>query len=80
MTTTGKFTLTASTNGINYTGHLATWSGGTSHLTNAGAEFGFTLSVHATGTDGSTVHFTEHGQFTANADGTVTVNTFTVKC
>jgi len=80
MTTFGTFTLTSATNGIDDTGHLSTWNGGTSHATNNGAEFGFTLSVHATGSDGSTIRFQEHAQFTANAAGTVTVNTFSIRC
>jgi hypothetical protein len=80
-TTTASFTLTSTTNGIDYAGHLTTWDGGTAHLTSTGAsEFGFTLSVHATGTDGSKFAFHQDAQFTVNAQGIVTVNIFNLKC
>ena len=80
-TMTASFTLTATTNGIDYSGHFTTWDGGTVHVTSTGAtEFGFTLSVHATGTDGSTLRFHQDAQFTVNAGGTVTVNIMNLRC
>jgi hypothetical protein len=50
-----------------YTGHGATWFGDADNNQNSVSHF--TLSLHLTGTDGSTVTFHEVGHFSTNANG-----------
>jgi hypothetical protein len=54
-----------------YAGHFASWFGDSFNRNNSVSHF--TLNVHGTGTDGSTLALHEAGHFSTNADGTVTV-------
>ena len=54
-----------------YAGHFASWFGDSFNRNNSVSHF--TLNIHGTGSDGSTLDFHENGHFSTNADGTVTV-------
>ena len=71
FTETGSVTLLDS-NGVTYTGHVTAW--GNFNMNEQNSNNSFTLTVHLTGSDGSsiTVHQVQH--FALNANGVVTVN------
>ncbi len=79
-TETGPFTLTGTTNGVNYAGYITEWFGGTAQVTSAG--FFFTATVHAqgTGSDGSQLSFTINTHITVTPDGTVTASFANYRC
>lgn len=67
-----SFTLTDQVTGATFTGHDVTWFGFSVNRNNA--EQGFTSSVHATGSDGTSVTMHEVAHMTMLPDGTLVVN------
>ncbi|MDL9977983.1 hypothetical protein [Microbacterium candidum] len=59
-------------NGVTYSGHATAW--GNFNMNERNANNAFTLTIKATGSDGSTVFAHDTAVWVMNADGTVTVN------
>jgi len=74
----GDFTLTQSTNGVNYAGHVETWFGESVNMRNF--VFHATFNIAAHGSDGSNLGFHAVMQFVVNANGQLVVNSMTLVC
>ncbi len=61
-----------------YTGHFTIWFGENDNLSNSNSTS--TFSVHATGSDGSTMNFQEVAHYSVNANGVLTVNFDNLNC
>jgi hypothetical protein len=72
FTETGKVVGTDAVTGVTYTGQATAW--GNFNQNERNQNTAFTLTIHATGTDGSSISAHETTVFTMNANGTVTVN------
>jgi hypothetical protein len=72
FTETDRVSATDAITGVTYSGHDTFW--GNFNLNNQNSNFTFTGSVHATGSDGSTITLHEVGHMTLTPGGTVTVN------
>ena len=66
-----KFTVVDQVTWVTYTGHATGWFGGSINRQNA--ETGFTQTIKATGSDGSTISFHEVAHETMLPDGTLSV-------
>jgi len=71
FTETGKVTLLDSNN-VTYTGHVTAWGG--FNMNEQNTNNSFTLTVHLSGSDGSSITVHEVQHFALNANGVVTVN------
>jgi hypothetical protein len=69
---TGKIVGTDDGTGATYTGHATAW--GNFNLNEQNQNSAFTLTIHATGSDGTSITAHETTVFVMNANGTVTVN------
>ena len=72
FTETGKIVGTDDGTGATYTGHATAW--GNFNLNERNQNTEFTLTIHATGSDGTSITAHETTVFVMNANGTVTVN------
>jgi hypothetical protein len=72
FTETGKIVATDDGTGVTYTGHATAW--GNFNMNERNSNSAFTLTIHLTGTDGSTITAHETTVFVLNANGTITVN------
>jgi hypothetical protein len=72
FTETGSVVATDDGTGVTYTGHATVWGNDNMNERNQNSEF--TLTIHLTGSDGSTITAHEVTVFVLNANGTVTVN------
>jgi len=72
FTETGKISGTDDGTGATYTGHATAW--GNFNMNERNQNSAFTLTIHATGSDGSSITVHENTVFVLNANGTVTVN------
>ena len=66
-----NFTVVDQGTGVTYTGHATGWFGGSINRQNA--ETGFTQTIKARGSDGSTISFHEVNHETMLPDGTLSV-------
>jgi len=74
----GNFTLTQTTNGVTYAGHIETWFGESFNVNNV--VFHATLNIAAHGLDGSTLGLHIEMQFTTNANQQIVVNSTHLTC
>ena len=72
FTQTGKVVGTDAETGVVYTGQATAW--GNFNMNERNQNSAFTLTIHASGTDGSSITAHQTTVFTMNANGTVTVN------
>lgn len=72
FTETGAITGTDVGTGVTYTGHATAWGNFNMNERNQNSEF--TLTIHAVGSDGSSITAHETTVFVLNGNGTVTVN------
>lgn len=72
FTETGSVVATDDGNQVTYTGHATAWGNGNFNERNQNSEF--TLTIHLTGSDGSSISVHETTVFVDNANGTITVN------
>jgi hypothetical protein len=72
FTETGAISGTDDGTGVTYSGHATAWGNFNLNERNTNSEF--TLTIHATGSDGSSITAHETTVFVMNANGTVTVN------
>jgi hypothetical protein len=72
FTETGKIVGTDDGTGATYTGHATAWGNFNMNEQNQNSEF--TLTINATGSDGTSITAHETTVFVMNANGTVTVN------
>ena len=72
FTETGKIVGTDDGTGATYTGHATAWGNFNLNERNQNSEF--TLTIHATGSDGTSITAHETTVFVMNANGTVTVD------
>ena len=72
FTETGKVVGTDAKTGVVYTGQATAW--GNFNMYERNQNSAFTLTIHASGTDGSSITAHQTTVFTMNANGTVTVN------
>lgn len=72
FTETGAILGTDDVTGVTYSGHATAW--GNFNMNQRNTNNAFTLTIHATGTDGSTISAHQTAVFVMNANGTVTVN------
>lgn len=72
FTETGSITATDDGTGVTYTGHATAWGNFNMNERNQNSEF--TLTIHATGADGSSITAHQTAVFVMNANGQVTVN------
>ena len=72
FTETGAISGTDDGTGVTYKGHATAWGNFNMNEKNSNSEF--TLTIHATGSDGSSITAHETTAFVMNANGTVTVN------
>src|SRR5262245_30939403 len=72
FTETGKVVATDDGTGVTYTGHATAW--GNFNMNDRNQNTAFTLTIHLTGSDGSSITAHETTVFAMNANGTVTVN------
>jgi hypothetical protein len=72
FTETGKISGTDDGTGATFTGHATAWGNFNMNERNSNSEF--TLTIHATGSDGSSIMAHETTVFVLNANGQVTVN------
>jgi len=74
----GDFTVTQTTNGLNYAGHVETWFGESVNMSNF--VFHATFNIAAHGSDGSNLGFHVVMQFVVNANGQLVVNSMPLVC
>lgn len=72
FTETGSVTATDDGTGVTYTGHATVW--GNFNMNERNGNSAFTLTIHLTGSDGSSITAHETTVFATNANGGVTVN------
>lgn len=72
FTETGAVTATDDVTGVNYSGHATAW--GNFNMNERNQNSAFTLTIHLSGSDGSSITAHETTAFVVNANGTVTVN------
>ena len=72
FTETGAILGTDDGTGVTYSGHATAW--GNFNMNQRNTNSAFTLTIHATGSDGSSISAHETTVFVMNANGTVTVN------
>jgi hypothetical protein len=72
FTETGAISGTDDGTGVTYTGHATAW--GNFNMNGRNGTSAFTLTIHATGSDGSSITGHETTAFATNANGVVTVN------
>ena len=72
FTETGSVTATDDGTGVTYSGHATAW--GNFNMNERNQTSAFTLTIHLSGSDGSTITAHETTAFVLNANGTVTVN------
>ena len=72
FTETGAISGTDDGTGVTYTGHATAWGNFNMNERNQNSEF--TLTIHATGSDGSSITAHETTVFVLNGNGDVTVN------
>lgn len=72
FTETGSVTATDDGTGVTYTGHATAWGNFNMNERNGNSEF--TLTIHLTGSDGSSIIAHETTVFATSANGDVTVN------
>jgi hypothetical protein len=80
FTETGAISGTDDGTGVTYTGHATAWGNFNMNEKNSNSEF--TLTIHATGSDGSSITAHETTVFVMSANGTVTVDfdKFSLSC
>jgi len=80
FTETGKVTATDDGTGVTYTGRATAW--GNFNLNERNTNNAFTLTIHLSGSDGSSITAHETTVFVMNANGTVTVefDKFSLSC
>jgi hypothetical protein len=72
FTETGAISGTDDGTGVTYGGHATAW--GNFNMNERNGNSSFTLTIHATGSDGSSITAHETTVFATNANGVVTVN------
>jgi hypothetical protein len=72
FTETGAIVGTDDGTGVTYSGHATAW--GNFNMNERNGNSAFTLTIHATGSDGSSITAHETTVFATNANGDVTVN------
>ena len=72
FTETGAIAGTDDGTGVTYRGHATVWGNFNMNERNQNSEF--TLTIHATGSDGSSISAHETTVFVVNSNGDVTVN------
>ena len=72
FTETGAILGTDDGTGVTYSGHATAW--GNFNMNERNGNSAFTLTIHATGSDGSSITAHETTVFATNANGDVTVN------
>lgn len=72
FTETGAILGTDDGTGATYSGHATAW--GNFNMNERNTNNAFTLTIHATGSDGSTISAHDTAVFVMNANGTVTVS------
>jgi ABC-type oligopeptide transport system substrate-binding subunit len=72
FTETGKVVGTDDGTGVTYTGKATAWGNGNFNERNQNSEF--TLTIHLTGSDGSSITLHETTVFVNNGNGDITVN------
>jgi hypothetical protein len=72
FTETDSFTAVDQTSGATYSGHDTFW--GNANVNRQNSNSTFTSTVHATGSDGSTISYHEVGHITMLPDGNVAVS------
>src|SRR5262249_30428145 len=72
FTETGKISGTDDGTGVSYSGHATAW--GNFNMNERNGNSAFTFTIHAPGSDGSSITGHETTVFTTNANGVVTVN------
>jgi hypothetical protein len=72
FTETGAVTATDDITGVSYSGHATTW--GNFNMNERNQNTAFTLTIHLSGSDGSSITAHETTAFVMNANGQVTVN------
>lgn len=72
FTETGAILGTDDGTGVTYSGHATAW--GNFNMNERNGNSTFTLTIHATGSDGSSITAHETTVFATNANGNVTVN------
>lgn len=80
FTETGSVTGTDDVTGVSYSGHATAW--GNFNMNERNQTSAFTLTIHLSGSDGSSITAHDTAVFTMNANGTVTVNfdKFSLSC
>ena len=80
FTETGKVTATDDGTGVTYTGHVTVW--GNFNMNERNTNNAFTLTIHLSGSDGSSITAHETTVFVMNANGNVTVDfdKFSLSC
>lgn len=72
FTETGSVTATDDGTGVSYSGRATAW--GNFNMNERNGNSSFTLTIHLSGSDGSTITAHENTTFATNANGDVTVN------
>lgn len=72
FTETGSISGTDDGTGVTYSGHATAW--GNFNMNERNQNSAFTLTIHATGSDGSSITAHQTTAFVLNANGSVTVN------
>jgi hypothetical protein len=72
FTETGAVTATDDITGVSYSGHATAW--GNFNMNERNQNTAFTLTIHLSGSDGSSITAHETTVFVMNANGQVTVN------
>ena len=72
FTETGAVTATDDITGVSYSGHATAW--GNFNMNERNQNTAFTLTIHLSGSDGSSITVHETTVFVMNANGQVTVN------
>jgi hypothetical protein len=72
FTETGAVTATDDITGVSYSGHATAW--GNFNMNERNQNTAFTLTIHLSGSDGSSITAHETTAFVMNANGQVTVN------
>jgi hypothetical protein len=80
FTETGAISGTDDGTGVSYTGHATAWGNFNMNERNGNSEF--TLTIHASGSDGSSITAHETTVFATNANGNITANfdNFSLTC
>lgn len=79
FTQTGTFTFVQDSDGVTFTGHFTVWGGFNSNSGGTNADT-FTLTVHGTGSDGSTINAHEVSHTTSNPADLITSEFDNLSC